>query len=88
MKFGVEQKTALVQVGLGTIAGFTSNLMGGGMTTFLMAIILLATSSQLSSRLIPTLYPEVEYTKKWWLANALYPFVSFWLFTWVLFFNI
>jgi hypothetical protein len=88
MKFGIEQKTALIHVGLGAIVGFTSNLMGGVLTTILVAIIFLAVSAQLTSRLIPTLYPEVEYNKKWWLANALYPLVSFWLFTWVLLFNI
>ncbi|HIK02121.1 TPA: DUF5379 family protein [archaeon] len=88
MKFGIEQKTALIHVGLGSIVGFTSNLIGGGLTSVLVVVIFLAVSSQLSSRLIPTLYPEVDYTKKWWLSNALYPFISFWLFTWVLIFNI
>jgi len=94
LKWTPELKSSLLHAFIGCIIGLVSSFVNGGWLALGMVLVF-SWATGLVVRSVLKWQPAVEqpdgtkkYATKWWLGNGFYPFFAFWLFCWVLFYNI
>lgn len=91
MEITLELKTAILHIIVGSFIGFISNFMKSNITALLMAIVILLAVRRLSYTFFKISEHATEnqkYDTKWWLSNCAYPYLIFWLFVWIIFYNL
>ena len=94
LKWTNELKTSLINAMLGIGVGFLTTFIHSGKLALAFAIVIAYAFGQIVQRVLKwqpfTEQPDgtKKYATKWWLGNGFYPFFIFWLFCWVLFYNI
>ena len=94
LKWTPELKSTLVHAAVGSLVGLVSSVLTSGKLALIMMVVFSWATGQGIQKF--TKWHPLEKqedgtekrTKKWWLANGFYPFIIFWLFCWVLFYNI
>lgn len=86
----IELKMTLVYVILGAVVGVLSSYVYNNIIVLLMALTILIATIQVLQRVLKLEKKEgsEQYTPKWWLANGAYPYLIFWLFVWIIFYNL
>ena len=94
LKWTPELKSTIVQAIVGCLVGLASAFLSSGKLAIGMVIIFSWATGQAIQK-FTNWQPKVaqadgteKYQVKWWLGNGLYPCFIFWLFCWVLFYNI
>jgi ABC-type branched-subunit amino acid transport system permease subunit len=93
-KWTPELKSTLVHALVGSIVGLVSSFLTSGKLALAMLLVFSWATGQAIQK-FSKWQPKVaqsngveKYQTKWWLGNGFYPFLIFWLFCWVLFYNI
>ncbi|MFH1425031.1 MAG: hypothetical protein ABIG20_05200 [archaeon] len=93
MKLTMELKTMLIHIVMGIIIGYVSNMLTSNIVILFMMIVVLFATGQAVQKAF-SLKPETsasgekKYDRKWWLSNGAYPYIVFWIFIWILFYNL
>jgi len=90
MNMSIELKVTIIHVILGAFVGFLSSYLYSNWVVLLMALAILLAAGQVLQRVMKLEKKEgsERYTTKWWLANGAYPYLIFWLFVWIIFYNL
>lgn len=89
----IEFKCAVIHLVVGSIVGFISSLLTSNWVILLMMLVVLFATGQVAERILKygeekTPSGEKKYGGKWWLSNGVWPYIIFWLFVWIIFYNI
>jgi len=93
VEFDTDLQVTVIHVVIGAIVGFISIYLPNNFLVLGVALLILLATTQ-AVRFgygIKTGEKTVkgeEYGNKWWLIHSVYPFVLFWLFFWIIFYNI
>jgi len=92
MEMTMEIKVTVIHAIGGAIVGYVSSMLSSNLITVLFAaacVFGMMTATQWIFGLKPTEEKGVKkYDKKWFLSNAIWPYLLFWLLVWVLFYNL
>ncbi|MFH1450690.1 MAG: hypothetical protein ABIF92_01775 [archaeon] len=94
IKWSPELKSTLLNAFIGGGVGLASSFLSSGKLALAMMLVFAWATGQAIQKFTKW-QPKVTQADgtekqeiKWWLGNGLYPFSIFWVFCWVLFYNI
>ena len=94
LKWTPELKATLIHAFMGSLVGLISSFLHSGKLALAMLLVFSWATGQAIQK-FTSWQPKVaqadgteKHEIKWWLGNGFYPFAVFWVFGWVLFFNI
>jgi len=92
-KFDNDLQIMLIHVVAGGFLGFYSSTLSNNFIALGLAVVLLIALGQIIQRvykIVPGKKSEKgeAYGFKWWLSHGVYPFLIFWLFMWIVFYNL
>ena len=96
MKMTLELQVTLIHVFVGAAVGFSSSLLSRNSYALLLAVFVLWVLGQAvekgykleKGKKVREHEKAEEYSFKWWLSNGIYPYLIFWLFVWIIFYNL
>jgi len=94
LKWTPELKSTLTHAFMGGVIGLVSSFVTSGKVALIMMFAFAWVTGKALQHFTKW-QPKVtqadgteKYEMKWWLGNGLYPFFVFWIFGWILFYNI
>ena len=92
----LEFQVTLIHVLVGATVGYLSSLLSRNSYALLLMVFVLWVLGQAvekgfkleKGKKVREEEKAEEYSLKWWLSNGIYPYLIFWLFVWIIFYNL